>query len=107
MILPAVTQGHSGLVVADAKEAQSLATGTTHLSPHELGALVFSECALDTASRPAPKLEFPCMDSKGARLLSTKQWSEAVRSPVRFLKAAVQLGNDDIVQIWGKNAPHG
>ena len=141
MILPAVMQGQSGLVVVDAKEAQSLATGTAHLSPDELGALVFGECVLDNASRQVRKLEFPCMDSKGSRLLAkgyridmgavqlkvagedkihampvaktsilacelhqaeVEQWNEAARSPVRLLKAAVQLGNDDIVHFSGK-----
>ena len=141
LILPAVMQGHSGLVVIDQKDAQALASNPSHLSPDELGALVFGECPLDNPCRPVRKLEFPCVDGKGARLLAKgtlidlgsvqlkvagedkihampvsqtsilacelhrgeiDQWAEAAKSPVRFLKTALALGNDDIVQIWGK-----
>ena len=140
-ILPAVMQGHSGLVVIDRKDAQALASNPCHLSPDELGALVIGECPLESPSRPVRKLEFPCVDGKGARLRAKgtlidlgsvqlkvagedrihampvaqtsilacelhrgeiDQWSEATKSPARFLKTALALGNDDIVQIWGK-----
>ena len=70
VLLPAVTQGSSGLVVVDPKEAQILAKGTTSLSPDELGALVFGDCHIESPTMPVRTLEFPGSDASGARLLA-------------------------------------
>ena len=69
MILQAIAQGASGIVVIDAKEAVAWAKSSEDISPDELTAIVLGPVDLVECNRPVKTLEFPCCDQNGARLL--------------------------------------
>ena len=69
-LLQSVSHGCTGLAVVDVAEANVLAKAKEDMSPDELAVIVLGDKPVQDAQRPSRSIEFPCLDSKGCRLLA-------------------------------------
>ena len=92
-ILHAVSHGCTGLAIVDDKEARLLSQAEGDLSPDELSIIVMGRPDFPDAKRPQREIQFPCLDSKGNRLLAKGTLIDLGAIPMRV------AGEDSVYQM--------